>query len=429
MIVEDTADSYSYSSGGSNSNDASNDVYIKFMFIGSIFFLVVPTFLTLYQLQREVKMWLNDSNMRQIIEPWLRVYVRFLYFLSIVFGGSFSAIDLCNSNLFQFQIFYMNLSREYKQIFKNKRVLSIVIFENIPQFVIQILYSFIYNNISINIITIIAMIFSFLSIILTFFEFSTKQYLFKTENGIIIKMEINSKEIEIMTRTQFIKRIEHKRYSISNEIAKILSIDFNTIELLKPIPSSKGVILIFHIQTHVENAKKLKVFNTLSSDENNQRISQRLKQTYKISQIPYIVNIHTQSFGVSTNPGTAATTGLSINTSSGTSQVKGNNNYNYNYNQATNMMSVPSASTEPQRRTETAQTGMLSTFELTPNAVMLKSASMSPSVEDRFDDNSNDEIEIVGNLPYTMGRSKIETQTQIQSTHTITNQTNGEQTM
>ena len=452
-----------------------NNIYIRFMFIGSILFLVVPTFLTLYQLQREIKMWLNDANMRKIVEPWLRIYVGFLYFLSIIFGGSFSAIDLCNSNLFELSIFYMNLSREYKQVFKNKRVLSIVIFENIPQFIIQILYSFLYSNISVNIITIIAMIFSFLSIILTFFEFSTKKYLFETESGIRIKMEINSKEISNMTRTQFIKRIEYKRYSISNEIAKILSIDFNTIELLKPIPSPKGAILIFDIHIHQSdiNTRKTNVLNTLSSDENTERIGQRLKKTYKLLQIPYIMYIDTQLFGLSTvsmvpvttninpnsYPGTVTLTSqalssssnIPMNTSDTLFKYKTTSNMNMNMNM--NMVQVASASTEPQRRrTDTAQTGMLSPFALTPHAVVSqatsRSTSVSPIVAHEFDgddgddnSNSNDEMEVVGNcnLPYTLGTSPIQLQAkiqergQIQSTNTNrntnTNEMDGEQAM
>ena len=89
--------------------------------------------INLIQLQSEIKKWLEDGDTRQILNSWIKSNVKILYGVSIIFGSSFSGIELCNSNLFQWYIFYMNLPRMYKRIFKHKRfVYNVRIIHNLP---------------------------------------------------------------------------------------------------------------------------------------------------------------------------------------------------------------------------------------------------------------------------------------------------------
>ena len=143
----------------------------------------------------------------------------------------------------------MNLPSMYKQIFKHKRFYSVVLFENLPQLVLQVIYSlFIFHELTVT--TLFAMIFSLLSIILTLFEFVTRRYMIGNDHMYMlsIKFIVESEYLQKLSRSQFQSKIERKRYGVSNGLAKILSIDFSNVELLKPIPSKEGVLLIFHIR-------------------------------------------------------------------------------------------------------------------------------------------------------------------------------------
>ena len=71
-----------------------------------------------------------------------------------------------------------------------------------------------------------AILFSVLSLVLTLFEYSTKRYLLEAESVLFVQFRVHSKEISLMSRRKFMTKIEYKRYSISNHVAKILGIDY-----------------------------------------------------------------------------------------------------------------------------------------------------------------------------------------------------------
>eukprot|EP01084_Bolivina_argentea_P265504 450067_1 len=74
------------------------------------------------------------------IKVWFEQYTFLLYITSIIVGSSFSATSLFNSNLYALPIFDMGLSKSALSHFKTKRVYSIVLCENVPQLVLQLIY-------------------------------------------------------------------------------------------------------------------------------------------------------------------------------------------------------------------------------------------------------------------------------------------------
>ena len=100
-----------------------------------------------------------------------------------------------------------------------------------------------------------AILFSVLSLVLTLFEYSTKKYLLKAESVLFVQFRVHSKEIALMSRRKFMAKIEYKRYSISNHVAKILGIDYAFVELLKPIAFKEGAILTFAIRNDEYSSK------------------------------------------------------------------------------------------------------------------------------------------------------------------------------
>ena len=182
-----------------------------------------------------------------------------------------------------------------RQVFKNKRIFSIVFFENIPQLILQIFYisyktiGYTHHSSSISLITVFAMIFSFLSIVLALFEYFTKSYLLNNEMKLFITFNVYSEELQNETRYNFFYRVEYQRYNVAQEVAKILSIDDAYIELFKPIASDNGVMLVFHIRSNI--IPRLQALQLIQDSIDNDRLTAALKRIYKLKELPIIKHL------------------------------------------------------------------------------------------------------------------------------------------
>ena len=283
----------------------SDDFFFLVIALLSTLFVFFPVILNLYQLHNEIKEhWLNDVYTCKIIFPWLSKNTNMLYLLSIFTGSGFAAIEFCNSNLFQLRMCYMNLPHVNKSKFKNRRLFSVVFFENIPQLILQIAYITFQavqrlhsddnesEHNDYTVVTVFAMIFSFLSIILALFEFVTKQYLFSIEMKLFLTLKVASNEIATMTRDEFYRLVECQRLCVNDIIGRTLDIDSDSVELLKPISSDVGVLLIFHIRNN--SIDKSKVGKKIQSSIDNQRLQTTLKKIYKLEKKPQITDVKTK---------------------------------------------------------------------------------------------------------------------------------------
>ena len=82
------------------------------------------------QLHSEISKWRDDEVLQLTGVPhWIKINVKFLYFITAICGSSFSAVSLCNSYLLFFNVFSMGLPQHHKSIFASKRFFSIVLFE------------------------------------------------------------------------------------------------------------------------------------------------------------------------------------------------------------------------------------------------------------------------------------------------------------
>ena len=115
-------------------NDDKNKDNIEFIvFIGTVTFIIIPVITNFVQLHKEVEVWLYDPESRLSVNSWIQNNLRTLYALSILFGSAHSAVVMCNCNIFQIRVFDMGLNRRQRAIFKNKRLFSTVLMENVPQ--------------------------------------------------------------------------------------------------------------------------------------------------------------------------------------------------------------------------------------------------------------------------------------------------------
>ena len=103
-----------------------NESDIMLIFIASMFFIITPIIMTLFQLNYMIdKHWSKSDDMRS----WLSSYVKPLYALSIISRSSFTALQICRSNLFGQPLFDIPLNRQTALHFNTKRIYSITLLE------------------------------------------------------------------------------------------------------------------------------------------------------------------------------------------------------------------------------------------------------------------------------------------------------------
>ena len=95
----------------------------------SSFFVIVPILSNYLQLHKSIQEWLTDIETKFSVEPWIHMHLRALYALCILFGSAFTAVEICNSHLFNLSLFNMGLNRRQKALFKNKRIFCTVLME------------------------------------------------------------------------------------------------------------------------------------------------------------------------------------------------------------------------------------------------------------------------------------------------------------
>ena len=225
------------------------DVASLTMFCLCVCFILMPMFINFYQLHEEIQIWITDIETRRTVQAWIQLHLRSLYLLSIALGSCFTAVELSNSNLFRLSVFNMGLNRRQKAIFKNQRVFSTVLVENVPQLLLQIIYSIVSK--SVTYVTIIAALFSLVSIILSVFEHISASLLLKTESVTIIRLDVISQDIGRLRYKEFDDLTNYRRV-ITRQLSRVIDVDFRVIELLLPTQTKDGVTLTFHIRSHVD---------------------------------------------------------------------------------------------------------------------------------------------------------------------------------
>ena len=112
----------------------SDETYYLMLFVASITFIFVPLVGNVYQLHHEIKRWMDEAKENkhahsQTAYNWVKTRIKLIYLTTFVSGSCFSTMALCNSCLFQLDIFCMGLSSKQKALFQSKRVISVVLLE------------------------------------------------------------------------------------------------------------------------------------------------------------------------------------------------------------------------------------------------------------------------------------------------------------
>ena len=97
-------------------------------------------------------------------------------------------------------------------------------------------------------------------------EYCLQRSLLNSEKVCIIRIEINSINIGNMNRYKF-RRLQNRRIEIEHEISKLLNINIQSIELLRPIQLKNGVNLTFHIRSGASESKT--ILNIIKKESQN----------------------------------------------------------------------------------------------------------------------------------------------------------------
>ena len=147
-------------------DDIDDEETVWFLFLFSLLFVALPFIVECIIAVYWINRWKNwkDNNPIRLWE-YLEKYEIFLYFLTVT-GGFYNGIDLVKSKLFYKPYFNLPLkSNEYIRI-RRYRLYNIVICENVPQLIIQMVY-IVYNiNIGkrVNLVAFISVVITILSL-------------------------------------------------------------------------------------------------------------------------------------------------------------------------------------------------------------------------------------------------------------------------
>ena len=158
----------------------------------------------------------------------------------------------------------MGLPPKLRYAFANKRIIGIVICENVPQLALNIAFVFSQNYLKddgtsgplagISAPTVVAFIMSGISIITSILSYCTTREIIHNDELIIIQMDVLSEEIDTKILT-----LQRKTRAFRQQIAKIVRQHYSTVWMYKPLPVVGGVHLVFsmNVATYISGAKNI----------------------------------------------------------------------------------------------------------------------------------------------------------------------------
>ena len=102
------------------------------------------------------------------------------------------------------------------------------------------------------------------------FEHISSSLLLKTETILVIKMDINSREFASI-KPAVLKKVQNLRLALCNEISKIIRIDEQLIELLKPTQTRHGIYFTFYIRS--DDSKSSEMMKLITDEAKSGRLA------------------------------------------------------------------------------------------------------------------------------------------------------------
>eukprot|EP00484_Ammonia_sp_Unknown_P019591 CAMPEP_0197045832 /NCGR_PEP_ID=MMETSP1384-20130603/21612_1 /TAXON_ID=29189 /ORGANISM="Ammonia sp." /LENGTH=544 /DNA_ID=CAMNT_0042477501 /DNA_START=68 /DNA_END=1702 /DNA_ORIENTATION=- len=253
----------------------------------SVVFILLPVISSLVQLHHaSCKYWLFDTRIRE----WLLSYSQLLYFVSVVTGSSFAAIEIFNSNLFGLDVFYMGISRQYLLGFTAKQVYSMSMMEDIPQLILCT-WSLVLKG-RVDLIEVGNMIFSMISIVVTVVSMCLQKQIYKTQESAHVTIDVTGECV--MKQFKICKNRISETHAFLYQ--SVLGIHEKSVEIQKPFVGDirNGVRLHIHICYVCEESgvnPVVRYEDLLNASIDNGSLQKALKEEWELEDLPEIGNV------------------------------------------------------------------------------------------------------------------------------------------
>ena len=244
-----------------------------------IFFIIFPLIISLIQLHLQFKDWQRFDDINAYISD--NAYM--LYGLSLLLGSAFTAISLCHSRLFDIYKLDIPLNKMQLLNFRNKRIYSVVFFENIPQILVQIGYIIsISENGSIVYAT---MTFSVLSVFLTVLSIRTYKNLEESRDYVQMAVDVKGKVIY-----DKISKCKNRIYLLRKQLSGLFGVSIKSIEVQRPTQIPNGLRVSMNI--YINNTKSIDInCNKLLAEAiKSGQVGQIFKECWDLSAVPTVDN-------------------------------------------------------------------------------------------------------------------------------------------
>eukprot|EP01083_Nonionella_stella_P261123 889472_1 len=246
----------------------------------SVIFILVPCVFTMVQLfNHSKKHWLNSTDH---VRQWLSRRSNLLYFTSIITGSSFTAVSLCNSYMFQLDVFDMGLTRNDILAFMYKRVYSVVLLENLPQLFLQSLFLASLGRLD-DWITLSSITFSLLSIIVSMLSMITQRSISRGQSTVSISMSVTG--TAVLSKMNNCMRMKSK---LIKEISSFVGASQSITEVVKPSHIKHGVQAT--VKFNVSDSDK-DYFQTLVEAQASGKLQKIFENAWDLSDVPVIDNL------------------------------------------------------------------------------------------------------------------------------------------
>eukprot|EP01083_Nonionella_stella_P226351 803959_1 len=196
------------------------------LFVASIVFLIGPLAKNFYDLLQFEDIWRDHWILGELYRTWLQRNGGFVYMLSFLSGSTYAAINLVNSNFLGWKIFSMGLSQVDVLKFNQKRLVNVVLLENLPQLIIQVVFAYLSKQLTD--ISVLAIASSAVSICLAVLKHINHE---KSMDGVKVSQVMFSFKV-FHTNGDNLKRYMHKTHAVSKAIERTLGLRRRTVECL-----------------------------------------------------------------------------------------------------------------------------------------------------------------------------------------------------
>eukprot|EP01084_Bolivina_argentea_P157825 275013_1 len=225
----------------------------------SVFFTVFPYISNLY-LASKVKRLIKDNDRAK---SWFEQYLTMYVVLVCLSGGAYTALTVVSSNIFGLNMFSTGMTKYKIRSLSSLKLKYNVIFENLPQLLIQILYCFAIHDISNN--TILAFTASLISVISEVLHYVIHKRGDDDDDVVAVQYylftEFDNDRASLTTteKCNFINN-RGRTNALSTEIAEVFGIHSNSIEIGYSILSKYGIITyVVHFVYHTQLQQSMSI--------------------------------------------------------------------------------------------------------------------------------------------------------------------------